>query len=83
MISFATRRWLGVIFLALLAAGLLAAYHALAPTVPRLSYLSGWLLFLLVLGITGPFFSEALVQQSADADAYKGVRNHAQLEDLV
>ena len=52
MISFATRRWLAMTLLVTLSALLVANYWFYAPTVHRLAYLSGWLLFLLILLLT-------------------------------
>jgi hypothetical protein len=49
MKSFATQRWLGLSVLLILSAAILAAYVHYAPMYPRLSYLSGWVLFLLMI----------------------------------
>src|SRR5262245_15968987 len=49
MISFAARRWIAAIFLVLLTALLVVNYRFYAPTVHRLPYLTGWLLFLLMI----------------------------------
>jgi len=49
MNPFTKQRSLGLAFLLLSSAGVVAAYAHYAPLFPRLSYLSGWLLFLVML----------------------------------
>lgn len=52
MKSFATQRWLGLIFLFLFSGWIIWAYARYAPTFPRLAYVSGWALFFLMLILT-------------------------------
>src|SRR5262245_18797611 len=49
LISYARRTWVSVLALLLVSAVVLYAYREYAPRIFRLSYLSGWLLFLLML----------------------------------
>src|SRR5262245_7568942 len=49
MISFVTRRWIATAFLVLLSILLVMNYWSFTPIVHRLAYISGWLLFVLML----------------------------------
>src|SRR5579872_4788373 len=52
MRSFSTQRWLGLSLLVLCSAIIFWAYAHFTPTFPRLGYVSGWALFLLMLVLT-------------------------------
>jgi len=49
MISFVKQRWIGMTLLVLLSAGVVAAHAAWVGSVPRLSYISGWILFVVMV----------------------------------
>ena len=52
MTSFTRQRWFGLILLLLASAAVIAGYAKYAGELPRLSYLSGWALFLVMLILT-------------------------------
>src|SRR5271154_295772 len=52
MISFAKQRWIGLTLLLLFSAATFVAYFHYAPRFPRLSYLSGAVLFVVMVVLT-------------------------------
>src|SRR5437016_2431288 len=52
MISFVRRRWIGLSLLGLLSALIVWLHHRYAGTMPGINYLSGWVLFAMILALT-------------------------------